>query len=553
MEEILFLTSGKGILEVKTAVTVLKGLDAVLGSIADGVKEAFTVRGYKDYLQTVHRFGKDLADELLVLQLAFGKMKVAIATALTPIAEVFVPRINDAIFAITRFAGVVRQFLSAFIVGISGNKDLAAATGEAAQAQTQLGAAATSAGRAARKTVMAFDQLNRLNAPARGGGGGSSSVLSPADPLVISPEVQAAVDKVLAVLKPLMEIDLTPLKDALRTVWDALVELAQTVAPALEWLWFEVLTPFVTWVLEELAPVLVENFAGALDLIRIAIEPVLTGMQTLWEGIKPIIDYIGTLVLDALTAWKDNFRLLADTLQERGPQIQRIFENVTQAVTIAWENIQPVLQMLRDGFRNAFEFIGQMAGEGAGVVIDALEGISEFLVSAFSGDWDTAWLQLKTTLRDAINGIIGLLNTMLSRLASALNKVISVANSLSFTVPIWVPGIGGKHFGVNMGYVTAPQIPYLAQGAVLPANKPFMAVVGDQRHGTNIEAPLATIQEAVAVVMEDMAAGNMAGHQATVGVLREILEAVLGISIGDEMIANAVTRHNRRQAMLCGR
>lgn len=553
MEEILFLTSGKGILEVKTAVTVLKGLDAVLGSIADGVKEAFTVRGYKDYLQTVHRFGKDLADELLVLQLAFGKMKVAIATALTPIAEVFVPRINDAIFAITRFAGVVRQFLSAFIVGISGNKDLAAATGEAAAAQEGLEKAATSAGRAARKTVMAFDQLNRLNAPARGGGGGSSSVLSPADPLVISPEVQAAVDKVLAVLKPLMEIDLTPLKDALRTVWDALVELAQTVAPALEWLWFEVLTPFVTWVLEELAPVLVENFAGALDLIRIAIEPVLTGMQTLWEGIKPIIDYIGTLVLDALTAWKDNFRLLADTLQERGPQIQRIFENVTQAVTIAWENIQPVLQMLRDGFRSAFEFIGQMAGEGAGVVIDALEGISEFLVSAFSGDWDTAWLQLKTTLRDAINGIIGLLNTMLSRLASALNKVISVANSLSFTVPIWVPGIGGKYFGVNMGYVTAPSIPYLAKGAVLPANKPFMAVVGDQRHGTNIEAPLATIQEAVAVVMEDMAAGNMAGHQATVGVLREILEAVLGISIGDEMIANAVTRHNRRQAMLCGR
>jgi len=244
LEEILFLTSGKGVVGLKTAATALKGLDAVIGSIAEGVKEAFSVKGYKDYLQTVHRFGKDLADELLVLQLAFGKMKVAIATALTPIAEVFVPRINDAIFAITRFTGVVRQFLSAFITGISGNNDLAAATTEAATAQEGLEKATTSAGRAARRTVMAFDQLNRLNAPARGGSGSSSTTLSPAEPLVISPQVQAAVDKVLAVLKPLLEIDLTPLRDALRTVWDALVQMAQTVAPAIEFLWFAVLTPF---------------------------------------------------------------------------------------------------------------------------------------------------------------------------------------------------------------------------------------------------------------------------------------------------------------------
>ena len=554
MQEIQFDSGANGLkMGARVASAALKGLEKVLSSIAEGVKEAFSVKGYKDYLQTVHRFGKDLADELLVLQLAFGKMKVAIATALTPIAEVFVPRINDAVFAITRFAGVVRQFLSAFIAGIGGSNDLAAATGEAAAAQEGLEKASTSAGRAAKRTVMAFDQLNRLNAPARGGSGSSSTTLSPAESLVISPEVQAAVDRVLAALKPLLEIDLTPLRDSLRTVWDALVQLAQTVAPAIEWLWFEVLTPFAAWIMERLAPVLSECFAAKLDMITAAAAPVLQGMQTLWEGIKPIIEYIGTLVLDALERWKENFELLAQTFRERGPQIQQIFHNVTQAVTTAWENIQPVLSLLREEFDTTFGFIGQMASEGCGVVIDALAGITSFLASVFAGDWDTAWQTLKTTLREAINGVIGLLNSMLSRLAAALNKVIGVANTLSFTVPAWVPGIGGNTFGVNMRYVTAPSIPYLAQGAVLPANKPFMAVVGDQRHGTNIEAPLATIQEAVAVVMEDMAAGNMAGHQATVGVLREILEAVLGISIGDEMIANAVTRHNRRQSMLCGK
>jgi hypothetical protein len=97
-----------------------------------------------------------------------------------------------------------------------------------------------------------------------------------------------------------------------------------------------------------------------------------------------------------------------------------------------------------------------------------------------------------------------------------------------------------------------PQIPYLTQGAVLPANRPFMAVVGDQRHGTNIEAPLATIEQAVAGVMHDSIQSNLAGHEATVQVLRQILGAVLGIRIGDETIARAAQRYEEKMAVVRG-
>ena len=100
--------------------------------------------------------------------------------------------------------------------------------------------------------------------------------------------------------------------------------------------------------------------------------------------------------------------------------------------------------------------------------------------------------------------------------------------------------------------LSVPQIPPLAQGAVLPANKPFLAMVGDQRHGTNVEAPLATIQEAVALVMEDQTTAILAGFEASVGVQREILEAVLGIQIGDDVIGQATARYNRKLAVMCG-
>ena len=100
--------------------------------------------------------------------------------------------------------------------------------------------------------------------------------------------------------------------------------------------------------------------------------------------------------------------------------------------------------------------------------------------------------------------------------------------------------------------LSTPQIPYLAKGAVLPANKPFMAMVGDQKHGTNVEAPLSTIQEAVALVMEDYAASNLAGQEAIVAVLREILEAVLGIEIDGEILARAVENYRRKMAVVKG-
>ena len=87
----------------KTATSALKGLNEVLSSVAGGVRDAFAVKGFEDYKDTVTRFGKELADELLTLQLSFGRMKYAIAEAVAPIAAVFVPMINTAIQAVTQF------------------------------------------------------------------------------------------------------------------------------------------------------------------------------------------------------------------------------------------------------------------------------------------------------------------------------------------------------------------------------------------------------------------------------------------------------------------
>lgn len=542
--------------QVKAVSGMLSGLDRVLSSIAQGVEEAFAVRGYEDYKDTVTRFGKELADELLVLQLSFGRMKYAIAEAVAPIASVFVPMLNTAIQAVIRFSGVVRQFLSGLIAGITGRQELADSAENAARAETKMGSAAKSAGKAVKRSLASFDELERLNQASgsggSGGSGGGVDLWGGFAPDPISPEVQALVDKVLALLAPLMAINLEPLRLALQTLWTSFTQLASVVGEGLSFLWYELLTPLAAWILEQLAPAFAEGIAAKLDMVAAALEPVIEGLKILWDALQPVVAFIGETVIMILEKWKETYVMLTQVLQQKAPVITGIFQNIAQMATSMWAIVGPVLTNLRQQFSGAFSSISASVATAVGYILDALLGLTGFLAGAFSGNWQQAWEGIRLFLKSIVNGVISLLNGMISRLVSALNAVISTANRLSFTVPSWVPGIGGKKFGVNMSQVSAPQIPYLAQGAVLPANHPFLAVVGDQKHGTNIEAPLATIQEAVATVLADQSGAIIRGFEASVAVQKDILEAVLGITIGDDLLGRAVERYNHRMAIVRG-
>ena len=150
--------------------------------------------------------------------------------------------------------------------------------------------------------------------------------------------------------------------------------------------------------------------------------------------------------------------------------------------------------------------------------------------------------RLKEGFKGMINSVIGFLNKLISGVVSGINYVVDAINKLSFDVPDWVPGIGGKTFGFNLSNVTAPQIPYLAQGAVIPPRAPFLAMLGDQRNGENIEAPLATIEEAVARVTGEQSERMVAALYTLI----EIVEQKdLSVQIGDDDIGRANDRYTQ--------
>ena len=171
---------------------------------------------------------------------------------------------------------------------------------------------------------------------------------------------------------------------------------------------------------------------------------------------------------------------------------------------------------------------------------------NQYIAPVFTVKWWTDLAKacgngLITGFEKAINGIISMFETMINWIVGGLNKI-------SFDVPEWVPGIGGKNFGFNIPDVKFGRvsIPRLAQGAVIPPNKEFMAVLGDQRHGTNIEAPLATIEEAVARVTGDQSERMVAALYTLIDIVEQ---KDLNVQIGDDEIGRANARYKQTRGV----
>ncbi len=285
----------------------------------------------------------------------------------------------------------------------------------------------------------------------------------------------------------------------------------------------------------------VDKLQGALETLRKAISGIGERIKTILKGIAagklPDFDWDFERTTKGLIAVMSGIAGIQSAL--KGDTSVAVWQGLFSASMAAagseLENFMGILTRLS----GAFTGLGTASERVWSVISTLWSGASLW----FS---DKLFAPIEKGTQETANAV---LNSAAEAVSSAVNGISSALNAIEIKVPQWVPGLGGKTFGFNLPTVPVPQ---LARGAVLPANKPFLAMVGDQKHGTNIEAPLATIQEAVALVLDDQIAAITAGFEASVGVQKEILEAVLGIRIGDELIAAAGDRYRQKMAVARG-
>lgn len=102
-------------------------------------------------------------------------------------------------------------------------------------------------------------------------------------------------------------------------------------------------------------------------------------------------------------------------------------------------------------------------------------------------DFETVFNAISKIVKGVFNIIIDLINGLMEAVAKGINGIINAANRVGSVIPGWIP----------IPNVVAPKIPKLASGAVIPPNAEFLAVMGDQRSGRNLEAPEALIRQIV--------------------------------------------------------
>lgn len=122
----------------------------------------------------------------------------------------------------------------------------------------------------------------------------------------------------------------------------------------------------------------------------------------------------------------------------------------------------------------------------------------------FSGMWDSitekaekAWDKVRGFAVDSVNAMTSAVEGFVNFFIKGINLLIGGLNKINIDIPNWIPNIGGKSFGFSISAIPEISLPRLAKGAVIPPNAEFAAVLGDQRHGRNLEAPEGLIRQIV--------------------------------------------------------
>lgn len=233
--------------------------------------------------------------------------------------------------------------------------------------------------------------------------------------------------------------------------------------------------------------------------------------EELINGLKDVVEGFGKFFKGVFTG---DLKLAAEGAKQIWAGLKQAWNAIVNSIKDAWNAFVEWLRSKNPALANIFETIGKLFGDQYESWKKILSGLITFISGVFTGDWKKAWNGVLDVLKGIWNLIVGTIEGAINLIIDGINLLISALNKIQVNIPDWVPLLGGRTFGVNIPPVTRVSLPRLASGAVIPPNSEFLAVLGDQKSGTNIETPLATMVQAFKQAMAET--GGMGGRQITV-------------------------------------
>lgn len=239
-----------------------------------------------------------------------------------------------------------------------------------------------------------------------------------------------------------------------------------------------------------------EHFKPFFDSVANGLSDTAGKFMDFWNGnVQPVLDNWAAKFDEVWSAhiqpMLNNF---IELLGEVADFLKIIWENILKPL-IDWiiENVLPVILPIIDGVVDGIETAAGYISDAISGITDIFSGILEFLTGVFTGDWEKAWDGIsdivdgvKNTIKGIINAILGFVESMVNGVIHGINKISEKLNVLG---SVKNPFTGKVVWEPNLPKLSDVSIPRLATGAVIPANKEFLAVLGDQKNGNNLEMP----------------------------------------------------------------
>lgn len=293
---------------------------------------------------------------------------------------------------------------------------------------------------------------------------------------------------------------------------------------SLQWLWENILHPMGEWAVTTLLPTVLDTVSEALGFLDEVIEAAKPSFEWIWENFfEPIRDFAQETIITFLNGLKNAFESLSNWCRENPEVMQTMADIIIGFLAGVWvyNSSKKMISFLTDLITKFKEFgnlKGMLSSLGAAINSPAL---AMGALTAAGLYWVKNWDKIKSAFtgmeswQKAIVIILGVAAAV-AVLWTAISVGVAAAGILAGLAAL---GLGAGILAVGKSNEKkakktkvssiptgvdrfVPQktigdysIPGLAKGAVLPANKPFLAQLGDQKNGRNLEAPESLLRD----------------------------------------------------------
>ena len=422
---------------------------------------------------------------------AIAQLKGALLTLAQPLVQIIIP----AFTALVKVLATVVSFIANIVSALFGttakeSANAAKALNDQKNAYKGVGGAAKSAS----KQLASFDEINKLSGESGGGSG------------IILPDFSTAANFAF----------LDKISDKLKKIGQDIVNL------------FKDVTGYIGNVFSGDWGAALDNIINFVNHARILLADLLDFVGYIFGAIIDTIiekcGLAGTPVGNMLTGIKDIVQgtlglisgILTGDLEKMKQSVIQMLTGVKTFVFGIFDwfklGLTSLLDWLDGKTNGRFHEIIELAKTYVSEVIDGVKqifgGFIDFLTGVFTLDWEKAWEGIKEIFRGICNTIVGVFEATVNLIIKGINWLISKLNSLleNSLLAKGLDLIGIEFRGIPQ--IPEVHIPRLAQGAVIPPNRKFMAVLGDQRNGTNIEAPADLIRQIVREEINNFGGGE---------------------------------------------